>query len=62
VWLIVNWMIADRLATQPRRSAIGCTRTPELVRRHFQYFSPINGEGLGGASHLTAATTLFWLL
>ena len=67
VWLIVNWMIADGLAAHGRADLANRLREDslELVRRHgfFEYFDPINGEGLGGANFTwTAATTLFWLL
>ena len=67
VWLIVNWMIADGLAAHGRADLADRLREDalELVRRHgfFEYFDPINGEGLGGANFTwTAATTLFWLL
>ncbi len=53
--------LTDRadLADQLREDAL------ELVRRHgfFEYFDPMNGEGLGGANFTwTAAATLFWLL
>ena len=67
VWLVVNWMIADGLAACDRADLADRLREDavEVVRRHgfFEYFDPLNGEGLGGANFTwTAAATLFWLL
>jgi glycogen debranching enzyme len=67
VWLIVNWMIADGLLAYGRADLADRLREDSLalVRRQgfFEYFDPVTGEGLGGASFTwAAAVTLFWLL
>ena len=66
VWVLLNWMIADGLATAghtDRAEALRATTHDLVARAGFcEYFDPTNGEGIGGEGFSwTAALTLAWL-
>ncbi|HEY8218211.1 MAG TPA: trehalase family glycosidase [Acidimicrobiia bacterium] len=67
VWVLVNWMIADGLAScgHTDRAERLRTETRALVERSgfCEYFDPRTGDGIGGHGFSwTAALTLAWLI
>jgi hypothetical protein len=67
VWVLLNWMIADGLASTGRTARAEKLRasTRALVERSgfCEYFDPRTGTGIGGQGFSwTAALTLAWLI
>ena len=67
VWVLVNWMVADGLASSGHADRADRLRaeTLELVERSgfCEYYDPRSGAGIGGDGFSwTAALTLAWLI